>query len=84
MINVHYFASIREALDLETEEIKLPDSVQTVAALIEHLVSIHDEIWAVALKEKTVLVALNQHMAKLSSPVIDGDEVAFFPPVTGG
>ena len=84
MIEVHYFASIREALGKELEQLELGDDITTVELLIDHLVSIHGTAWEKTLKDSSVLVAINQTVAKLSASITDGDEVAFFPPVTGG
>jgi molybdopterin synthase sulfur carrier subunit len=40
--------------------------------------------WALALEEGKLLAAVNQTLVSFEHPVVDGDEVAFFPPVTGG
>lgn len=84
MIEIHYFASIRESLDTDKESLALPQGTATVADLIDHLVNLHGEQWAQVLREAKVLVAINQTVAKYTSALADGDEVAFFPPVTGG
>ena len=83
-IRVQYFASVRETLDSEGENLELPAGVDSVEKLIAHLSARHGERWRRTLQESPVLVAINQDMARKSSPVADGDEVAFFPPVTGG
>lgn len=84
MIVVRYFASIRETLELDCEELELPAGVHTAAELIEHLVAVHGELWAETLQDKSVLVAINQSISKLSDQIASNDEIAFFPPVTGG
>ena len=84
MIRVQYFASVREALDSEGESLELPAGVDSVEKLVAHLIELRGERWRRTLQESPVLVAVNQDMAKKHSPVADGDEVAFFPPVTGG
>jgi len=84
VIAVHYFASIREALDCELEKIELPANVRNVSDLIAHLVSTHGEKWADTLGNAQVLVAVNHEMSSRDTAVEAGDEVAFFPPVTGG
>lgn len=84
MTTVHYFASIREKLGLSFEEIELPKEVNTVSALVELLVEQHGSQWEEVLNSASVLVAVNQSVAKFASSVNDGDEIAFFPPVTGG
>jgi molybdopterin synthase sulfur carrier subunit len=83
-VKLLYFAALREQLGVPGETIALPDGVVTVGALREHLMR-RGETWSVALATtKAVRVAVNQDMAQASTPVKSGDEVAFFPPVTGG
>ncbi len=84
MTTIHYFASIREKLGLASEELELPAQVDTVSALVELLVEQHGSQWEEVLNSTSVLVAVNQSVAKFASSVKDGDEIAFFPPVTGG
>jgi len=83
-VKVLYFAALREQLGTAGEEIELPAGVGTVAALRSHLRG-RGGAWELALAEtKLVRAALNQDMAPPSSALKAGDEVAFFPPVTGG
>ncbi|MEX2365549.1 MAG: molybdopterin converting factor subunit 1 [Pseudohongiellaceae bacterium] len=84
MLEIHYFASVRESLDCDTENLSLPDTVTTVEQLIQHLVDIHGPLWQKVLQDDAVLVALDQTMARKNSPLAGVKEVAFFPPVTGG
>ena len=84
MITVRYFASIREKLDCADESLMPAAGVNTVNDLIGQLVNEHGEHWDRTLRESSVLVAVNQNMVKKTESVSDGDEVAFFPPVTGG
>jgi len=84
MIKLLYFAKLREDLGTATEEIALPEDVTTVAALRAHLIG-RGGTWASALgREKGVRVAVNQELAQATTSIRLGDEVAFFPPVTGG
>lgn len=83
MIDVRYFASLRETLGLSHERVAVT-SPTTVASLMQTLAEAHGGQWEEALRAGRVLVAVNQHVAGLAAPVQDGDEVAFFPPVTGG
>ncbi len=79
-----FFAALREQLGVAAESIDLPESVATVEALRSHLTQ-RGEAWRQALASGRALrVAVNQDMAHASTPVKAGDEVAFFPPVTGG
>ena len=83
-LQLRYFASIRESLGLEQEAIELPVSVRTIDDLRAHLRN-RGEIWSEILGEGKVLrCALNHQMVNSSTELIDGAEVAFFPPVTGG
>lgn len=83
MIDVHYFANIREVLGTGHEQMPLP-STPTVAGLIDALVARHGGRWQALFGETKVLAAVNQVVVPLSAPIKAGDEVAFFPPVTGG
>ncbi|HEV7393545.1 MAG TPA: molybdopterin converting factor subunit 1 [Burkholderiales bacterium] len=84
MVTVLYFARLREALGTASEQLALPESVIDLAGLRQALISRGGE-WAQELSEtKRIRAAVNQEMASAETPVNDGDEVAFFPPVTGG
>ena len=89
MIQLRYFASLRERVGTGAEAIPCPtlatpDRPLTVADLLL-LLRQRGEPWNDALGgEQALLAAVNQAMARLDTPVQDGDEVAFFPPVTGG
>lgn len=84
MVTLLYFASLRESLGCSREQITLPSGNATVSALVEKLRN-RDGPWTDAFAPgKSWRVAVNQQMASLATPVKPGDEVAFFPPVTGG
>lgn len=80
-IKILYFAGLKEALGLPGETIALPAGVATVGGLCDWLVAQGRDQLATA---KNLRCAVNQDMAKLDAVIKDGDEVAFFPPVTGG
>lgn len=83
-INVLYFARLREAFGRDRERVELPVTVRDVAGLTAWLRT-RGEAWDRELAAgRSVRVAVNQDMAGASTQVGDGDEVAFFPPVTGG
>jgi sulfur-carrier protein len=83
-VTVLYFARLREALGRDAEQLPLPAGVDTVGALRDVLLA-RGGAWAVELASaKPVRVALNQTMARLDTGIKPGDEIAFFPPVTGG
>jgi molybdopterin synthase sulfur carrier subunit len=83
-INLLYFASLREQLNLEQENLNLNDSLHTVADLKAHLQQ-RGEPWLSQFADSTrLMVAVNQQIANNETQIKTGDEVAFFPPVTGG
>ncbi len=83
-VKVLYFASLREQLGTRGEELQVPPDVTTVAGLRAMLMS-RGGAWQSALAQgKALRVAVNQEMAQPGTRVGPGDEVAFFPPVTGG
>jgi molybdopterin synthase sulfur carrier subunit len=84
MVTILYFAGIREKLGLAKEALELPAGVRHVGALAASLRA-RGEIWTEALSGGPNLkVAVNRSMATLDAVINDGDEIAFFPPVTGG
>jgi molybdopterin synthase sulfur carrier subunit len=83
MIQLRYFASLRESLGIGAEQIELPDGVHDLAGLTRWLAE-RGEPWANALADKRLHIAINQEIVKADAGVTDGDEIAWFPPVTGG
>ena len=84
MITLLYFARLREALGSGREQIVLPAGVATLGALRAHLAR-RGGAWAIEMAEgRNLRAAVNQDVATADAPLKDGDEVAFFPPVTGG
>jgi len=81
MITVKLFARIRE--DLGVGELSLPVA-DSVRDLRDTLCKERGSRWADALLSPQVIIAVNQQVAALDDQLSDGDEVAFFPPVTGG
>lgn len=83
-INVLYFAWLRERVGISSESIALPDGVATVATLIDWLAASSPRHAAAFVHRATLRCAINQEFASPDASVAAGDEVAFFPPVTGG
>ncbi len=83
-VTVLYFAWLRERTGLSEEHLPLPDGVTTVAELIDHLSARGGGFASAFQTRRSIRCAVNQEFAQPSSPVHPGDEVAFFPPVTGG
>jgi sulfur-carrier protein len=82
-VKILYFAGLREALGCAGETLELPPGVATVAALRRHLAA-RGEAWSALETHRNLRFAVNQRVSGLDAPVAAGDEVAFFPPVTGG
>ncbi len=83
-MRVLYFAWLRERMGRSEEELPLPHGVATVGALVDWLRA-RDAAGAAAFGEAAIVrAAVNQEFAQPDAAVADGDEIAFFPPVTGG
>ena len=84
MARILYFASLAEALGTQGEQVELASDCRTVADLVETLRA-RGEPFAGAFDGSTrILVAINQEMSDPQAAIAPGDEIAFFPPVTGG
>ena len=83
-IRLKLFASLREQTGTDDETLTLPQGIETLAGLREYLRG-RGEGWSAALAStRAIRGAINQRMADDHDTISDGDEVAFFPPVTGG
>jgi molybdopterin converting factor subunit 1 len=82
-LSILYFAWLRERIGVAEERLALPDGVITVADLIGFL-SARSPAHEAAFGTRTIRCAVNQEFADHSTRLAPGDEVAFFPPVTGG
>lgn len=84
MATILYFARLREAFGVSNEQLNFPASVQNVAGLIA-LLRARGDAWEAELAPgKAFRIAVNQTMASTDTPLADTDEIAIFPPVTGG
>lgn len=82
MIDILYFAWVRERIGLPREQVET--KAATVADLIEELRAREDR-YALAFSDLRALrVAIDQKLADFSAPLAGAREVAFFPPMTGG
>jgi molybdopterin synthase sulfur carrier subunit len=83
-VTILYFASLREAVGIAREVLRLPVGVDSAGDLRAWLAE-RGGAWREALGDgRNVQVAIDQFVAQWTSPIRDGAEVAFFPPVTGG
>lgn len=79
-----YFAWVRQKVGASEETIDLPPGISTVQGLIEHLEKRGAGYAEVFAHPERLRVAINQEHASVDAAIGDTDEVAFFPPVTGG
>ena len=88
MITLLYFARLRETFGMASEQLTLPVVGSEGAATLESVratLAARGGVWAHELAAgRAFRAAVNQAIARADTPVKDGDEVAFFPPVTGG
>ena len=83
-LSLVYLARLREAFGAATERVEVPAGVTSVAALRTWLAA-RGGVWATELAPgRAVRIAVNHAVARPDTPVHPGDEVALFPPVTGG
>jgi molybdopterin synthase sulfur carrier subunit len=84
MVTVRFFASYRERLNTRQLQLTLPRPDCRVSELIAQLIATGGETWADVLGSDNLVVAVNQVVSSQQQLLHDGDEVAFYPPVTGG
>lgn len=82
-LSLLYFASLGEKLGVDKESIALENDTPTIAALKNQLAA-RGDTWAKLLHDKSTRCAVNQAIANDNTALHNGDDVAFFPPVTGG
>jgi sulfur-carrier protein len=83
-IKVLYFARIKEAVNYSSEDIDLPQEVLNIT-LLKNWLSLRGELWETLFSGKQVVrAAINHELVDDLATFKEGDEVAFFPPVTGG
>jgi molybdopterin synthase sulfur carrier subunit len=84
MVRIVYLARLRDAFGKSAENVDLPGDIGTVAALLAWLRA-RGGVWAQELASgRAVRVAVNHDVAQATTPIESDDEVALFPPVTGG
>ncbi|NOS96394.1 MAG: molybdopterin converting factor subunit 1 [Methylotenera sp.] len=84
IIKLFYFARLKETLKYSTEDLNLPDEPMTILKL-KALLAKRGDVWGEMLMGKLkVRAAINHELVDDNAAISNGDEVAFFPPVTGG
>jgi molybdopterin synthase sulfur carrier subunit len=81
---VRFFARVREELDCAELQLPLQAHCSTLTDLQEWLCGQHGAVWREVLEQPNIVRAVNQEIVSGNCTLHDGDEVAFYPPVTGG
>jgi sulfur-carrier protein len=84
MLKVLFFARVKEQLDCAGLDLEWHDELQSFSGLEAQLCKLRGEAWAAVLGEENIIRALNHTVVDAGASISDGDEVAYFPPVTGG
>ncbi len=83
-MNLKYFAWIAEIIDKREESLEIPSGIETIGQLIDYLSSIDEAYKKAFEKRKSIKFAVNQVLVNENELISNADEVAFFPPMTGG
>ena len=84
MLNVLFFARVKEQLDCSGLQLEWQETLSDLDALQEQLCAQRGDLWREVLGQDNMIRAVNQVVVDGNATLRDGDEVAFFPPVTGG
>jgi len=84
MADILYFARLAEALEVKSEVLDLPAECKTIADLVTLLCARGEPFKSAFDGDTRILVAVNQEMSDPETEINNNDEIAFFPPVTGG
>ena len=83
-MKILYFAWLRQKTGIDAEDVEMPPEISDVAGLLDWLKERNSNFADALADFDSIRVAVNQEFAELDSPVAQGDEVAIFPPMTGG
>ncbi len=81
---IKYFSWIKEHIGKSEEQIELPDHIKNVNELINYLNEIDEKYNLILNKKELIKIAVNKTYSSFDTNINDNDEIAFFPPVTGG
>ena len=81
---IKYFSWIKEHIGKSEEFIELPDNVKNISELINYLNNLNDDYKKVFVKKDLIKIAVNRTYCSFETKISNNDEIAFFPPVTGG
>ena len=84
MLNIVFFASVKEQLGCNATQLDWDESLASLSSVECRLSEIHGPLWRQVLTQDNIIRAVNQSVVEDDAILHDGDEVAFFPPVTGG
>ena len=84
MLQIVFFARVKEELACPGLKLQWGEALATVGSLKQHLADMGNGRWREVLSEENIICAVNHTVAADSAALVDGDEVAFYPPVTGG
>jgi len=84
VLHIVFFARVKEQLGCAKFELEWDSGLSTVADLQEHLCERHNGQWREVLSEENIIRAVNHTVVSDDALLCDNDEVAFYPPVTGG
>ena len=81
---IKYFSWIREHVGKSEEEIELPHNIKTIDDLIKYLANFNDNYKSAFANKEVIKIAVNKSYSDITTQIFNEDEIAFFPPVTGG
>ena len=83
-MKILYFAWLRQKTGIDAEEVEIPPEILDVAGLLDWLKGRNSNFADALVDLDSIRVAVNQEFAELNAPIAQDDEVAIFPPMTGG